>query len=64
MRVSERLDIDTSLYRPYFDAFADGYNSTYKASEEEKNCNVMMEALPYAVFLILPLVLVLAVAFF
>lgn len=59
--MSGLLDMDTSLYRPYFDAFADGYNSTYKASEEDKSSSVMMEALPYALFLILPLVLVLAI---
>lgn len=61
--MSGLLDMDTSLYRPYFDAFADGYNSTYKASEEEKSSDMVMEALPYAAFLILPLVIVLVIVF-
>lgn len=50
---------DTSLYRQYFDSFADGYNSTYKADSGEETSENL---LPYALLLLCPILLVFALA--
>eukprot|EP00271_Cylindrocystis_brebissonii_P021813 TRINITY_DN8034_c0_g1_i1.p1 TRINITY_DN8034_c0_g1~~TRINITY_DN8034_c0_g1_i1.p1 ORF type:complete len:559 (-),score=84.98 TRINITY_DN8034_c0_g1_i1:254-1930(-) len=59
LRVRGGYDYNGDLYRNYFDAFADGYNTMYKGSEEENDeQKLFWEALPYAALLLLPLIFV------
>jgi len=66
LQAAERLKVrggynwDSSSYRKYFDAFADGYNTMYKKSNEESvnDEESLMQTLPYALLLIVPVVLV------
>eukprot|EP00897_Mesotaenium_endlicherianum_P000994 jgi/Mesen1/10896/ME000095S10232 len=63
LRVRGGYTWDGTMYRRYFDAFADGYNNTYKATEEDGNDKYLQQALPYTIFLLFPIVLVIAAAF-
>lgn len=65
LQAAERLKVragynwDSSAYRKYFDAFADGYNTMYKKGEESANDEEsFMQTLPYALLLIVPVILV------
>lgn len=65
LQAAERLKVtagynwDSSMYRRYFDAFADGYNTMYKNSEESaKDKESLTQILPYALLLIFPVILV------
>ncbi|CAM6123255.1 unnamed protein product [Calypogeia fissa] len=59
LKVDGQYKWDTSIYRKYFDSFADGYNSTYKADTEEETSENL---LPYALLLLCPILLVVALA--
>jgi hypothetical protein len=66
-QAAERLKVragynwDSSSYRRYFDAFADGYNTMYKSTDEPANDEELRaQTLSYAFLLILPVILVFA----
>lgn len=52
------------MYRKYFDAFADGYNTMYKKTGESANDeeDSLMQTLPYALLLVIPVILVATLA--
>lgn len=63
LKVKSRYDWDSSTYRKYFDAFADGYNTMYKNTEEPATFEeTLMQTVPYALLLIFPIVLVFTLA--
>lgn len=67
LKVTGGYKWDTSTYRKYFDSFADGYNTMYKASEEEEEDQgssdlLLKQSLPYAIFLIFPVLVVFTLA--
>ncbi|KAL3678976.1 hypothetical protein R1sor_021932 [Riccia sorocarpa] len=67
-RAMEKLKVttgnrwDTSVYAKYFEAFSDGYNNTYKASEVETNEKLMEQTLAYSLLLFFPILLVVVLA--
>ncbi|KAL2628558.1 hypothetical protein R1flu_013244 [Riccia fluitans] len=58
LKVSTGDKWDTSVYAKYFEAFSDGYNNTYKASEEEISEKLMEQTLAYSLLLFFPILLV------
>ncbi|CAK9220615.1 unnamed protein product [Sphagnum troendelagicum] len=67
LKVTGGYKWDTSTYRKYFDSFADGYNTMYKASKEEEEDQgssdlLLKQSLPYAIFLIFPVLVVFTLA--
>lgn len=62
LKVKGGYNWDGSIYRKYFDSFADGYNTSYKANNEDMSTESFMQALPYALFLIFPVVVVFTLA--
>uniref|UniRef100_A0A7I4FEG0 Uncharacterized protein n=1 Tax=Physcomitrium patens TaxID=3218 RepID=A0A7I4FEG0_PHYPA len=63
LKVKSRYDWDSSTYRKYFDAFADGYNTMYKNTEEPATFEeTLMQTVPYALLLIFPIVLIFTLA--
>ncbi len=68
LKVTGGYKWDTSTYRKYFDSFADGYNTMYKASKEEEEEDqgssdlLLKQSLPYAIFLIFPVLVVFTLA--
>ncbi|KAG6556744.1 hypothetical protein Mapa_001688 [Marchantia paleacea] len=63
LKVSTSNKWDTSVYAKYFEAFADGYNTNYKASEDETSKEKLREqTLAYALLLFFPILLVVVLA--
>ncbi|BFI31890.1 hypothetical protein MPTK2_4g00590 [Marchantia polymorpha subsp. ruderalis] len=63
LKVSTSNKWDTSVYAKYFEAFSDGYNNNYKASEDEtSNDKLMEQTLAYALLLFFPILLVVVLA--
>ncbi|KAG0607390.1 hypothetical protein M758_8G024500 [Ceratodon purpureus] len=58
LKVRAGYNWDSSSYRKYFDAFADGYNTMYKKGEESTDDeDSLMQTLPYALLLMFPVIL-------
>lgn len=60
LKVTTNYRWDDSLYKQYFSAFSNGYNTSYRADEASED-SLLLKTLPYLI-LVLPVIVIVSLA--